>query len=86
MVVYPNIIDDAGNLAFRAIPVIVGSLTSSLVVTFSKAMPDTNYGVFAMSNWSTTVYISAKSTAGFTLSFGSSGGGTGVCTYFVVGT
>lgn len=31
---------------------------------------DTNYGIVATPNWSTTCYVSARSTTSFTLTFG----------------
>ena len=87
--VKPNIMDDAANLNFLAAPTLlaVSSGDSTAVVTFGTAMPDTNYAVFGMPDWSSILYVSAKSTAGFTITYGTSPTGTGhKLAYFVVGT
>ena len=47
-------------------------------VTFTPAQPDTNYHVVATPSWNTTVYVTNKSTGGFTVNYGTaapSGGG-----------
>jgi hypothetical protein len=71
----PDVADDAGNLPFRAIPVMYtpSSGDTTMVIT-GLNMSDTNYGVFATPNWNAYCYITAKSTSGFTLAFSNKAG------------
>lgn len=48
----------------------VTAAATTKAVTFEREMPDTNYGAVATPNWSTTVYVTNRTTTGFTLNFG----------------
>jgi hypothetical protein len=57
-------------------PVDAGAVSTN--VTFTPAQPDTNYHVVATPSWNTTIYVTNKSTNGFTVNYGTaapSGGG-----------
>jgi len=95
----PSIIDDAQNLVristleseVAALQAVVGHVVASgdtsMAITFGTAMPDANYGVLALPDWNTTLYLSALAASGFTLAFGTAPTGTGhKVRYLVVGT
>ncbi len=56
----------AGNKVAQA----VTAAASSVAVTFPRTEVDTSYGVCATPSWSSTVWISGKTTTGCTLNFG----------------
>lgn len=48
--------------------------TSTVTYTFPYTDSDASYGVVATPTWSTTVYVSARSTTSLTLTFGTAAG------------
>lgn len=42
--------------------------------TFDRTESDTDFGVLALPNWSTTTYLSARSTTAVTITFGTAAG------------
>lgn len=56
----------------------VATGASSVAVTFPRAEVDASYGVVATPSWGTTVWVTAKSTTGCTINFGTAApaGGT----------
>src|SRR5262245_27042817 len=65
--------------SFQAYQLAVAGGAGSKAVTLDSPFPDTAYTPLAIPDWSTTVYVSAISTTGFTISFGTAapgGGGT----------
>jgi hypothetical protein len=44
--------------------------TGQTNVTFPSAQPDTNYHAVVTPSWNTTVYVTDKSTTGFTINYG----------------
>ena len=47
---------------------------TSVTWTFDRTEEDTTYGVVALPTWSTTTYLSARSTTAVTISFGTAAG------------
>lgn len=43
---------------------------TTTAVTFARTEPDTSYGVQATPSWGTTVWVTNRTTTGFTLNFG----------------
>lgn len=63
----------------------ITAAATSKAITFALTEPDALYGVLATPNWSTTCYVSALATSGFTLNFGTAApGGGGKVTWAVV--
>lgn len=56
--------------AGNQVAVAVTAAAGNVAVTWARAEGDTNYGVLATPNWGTTVYVTAKTTAGCTVNFG----------------
>ena len=56
----------AGNGIAQAVTTGAGNVA----VTFPRSEVDTNYGVNATPSWNTTVWVTAKSTTGCTINFG----------------
>lgn len=56
----------------------VTTAATSVAVTFPRAEVDASYGVVATPSWGTTVWVTAKSTTGCTINFGTAApaGGT----------
>jgi hypothetical protein len=52
----------------------VGNGNTSVTWTFDRTESDTDFGVLALPNWSTTTYLSARSTTAVTISFGTAAG------------
>jgi len=50
--------------------VAVAAGATSLAVTLSQTLPSTNYAVYVTPQWNTTVWITGKTTTGFTINFG----------------
>lgn len=48
----------------------VTAAAASVAWTFARAEGDASYGVVAVPNWSTTVYVTAKLKTGCTINFG----------------
>lgn len=60
----------AGNVVARS----VTAAATSVVVTFPRQEPDTDYGVSVTPSWNTTVWTSNKTTTGCTIHFGTAAG------------
>lgn len=54
----------------------VTTSATSLVVTLTPAEFDAGYGVLAMPDWDTTVWVSGKQVGQFTLNFGTAAPGS----------
>jgi len=50
--------------------VAVAAGATSLAVTLSLTLPNTNYAVYVTPQWNTSVWITGKTTTGFTINFG----------------
>lgn len=48
----------------------VTAAATTVAVTWDRSEGDATYGVIATPNWGTTVYVTAKTTAGCTVNFG----------------
>ena len=48
----------------------VTAAATNIAITWARAEGDATYGVLATPNWGTTVYVTAKTTAGCTVNFG----------------
>jgi len=48
----------------------VAAGATSLAVTLSQALPSTNYAVYVTPQWNTSVWVTGKTTTGFTINFG----------------
>jgi hypothetical protein len=76
----PDVMDDAKNLRYLVRPIFYtpNSGDTTMVITPTlpdgKPMPDANYGVLAMANWNTLLYLSAKTAGSFTLTFSNHAG------------
>lgn len=57
--------------------VVVAPGATTVSVTWERVEPTTQYGVTALPNWNTTVYLTARSTTGITLTFGTAAPGGG---------
>jgi hypothetical protein len=63
----------AGNLSLNEairgikVPAVLGS--SSYQISFTKAQPDDNYAVSVTPTWNTTIWVSNRTIAGFTVNF-----------------
>ena len=55
---------------FKGNNVAVAAGATSLAVTLSQTLPSTNYAVYVTPQWNTTVWITGKTTTGFTINFG----------------
>ena len=55
---------------FKGNNVAVAAGATSLAVTLSTALPNTNYAVYVTPQWNTSVWITGKTTTGFTTNFG----------------
>lgn len=78
---YSNLVQQVRVLqqSFRSSRETVAGAAGSKSVTFAAPYPDANYSVSAVPSWSTTVYVTAISATGFTVTFGTAapgGGGT----------
>jgi len=50
--------------------VAVAAGATSLAVTLSQTLPSTNYAVYVTPQWNTSVWVTSKTTTGFTINFG----------------
>jgi len=50
--------------------VAVAAGATSLAVTLSQTLPSTNYAVYVTPQWNTSVWVTGKTTTGFTINFG----------------
>ena len=50
--------------------VAVAAAATSLAVTLPQTLPSTNYAVYVTPQWNTTVWITGKTSTGFTINFG----------------
>jgi len=55
---------------FKGNNVAVAAGATSLAVTLSLTLPTTNYAVYVTPQWNTSVWITGKTTTGFTINFG----------------
>ena len=67
----------------RGYNVSVTAAATSQTVSFLAAHPDANYSVFCTPNWSTTCYVSNKTTSGFTLNYGTAAPAAQLVDWFV---
>ena len=55
---------------FKGNNVAVAAGATSLAVSLSLTLPNTNYAVYVTPQWNTSVWITGKTTTGFTINFG----------------
>ena len=67
---YPNIFPVAIGNFLKGNNVSVAAGATSLAVTFPVTLPNTNYAVYVTPQWNTSVWITGKTTTGFTINFG----------------
>jgi len=67
---FPNITSANLQNFLRGNNVAVAAGATSLAVTLSQTLPSTNYAVYVTPQWNTTVWITGKTTTGFTINFG----------------
>jgi len=67
---FPNITSANLQNFLRGNNVAVAAGATSLAVTLSQTLPSTNYAVYVTPQWNTSVWITGKSTTGFTINFG----------------
>jgi len=74
-----------GNLTVtqKGVNVTVASGSTSLAITLPKSEPDTSYGVIVTPQWNTTVWITNKTTTGFTINFGTAPSTNSALDWFV---
>jgi len=70
-------------VAQKGVNVSVSASATSLAVTLPKAESDTNYGVLVVPQWNTTVWITNKTTTGFTINFGTAPSSNSALDWFV---
>jgi len=68
--VIPNIFSANISNSFRGNNIAVAAGATSLAVSLSQTLPNTNYAVYVTPQWNTSVWITGKSTTGFTINFG----------------
>jgi len=66
----PSLINYTLQNVFKGNNVAVAAGATSLAVTLSQALPSTNYAVYVTPQWNTSVWVTSKTTTGFTISFG----------------
>jgi len=66
----PNITSANLQNFFKGNNIAVAAGATSLAVTLSTALPSTNYAVYVTPQWNTSVWVTGKSTTGFTINFG----------------
>jgi len=67
---YPVITGVNISNTFKGNNVAVAAGATSLAVTLSQNLNTTNYAVYVTPQWNTTVWITGKTTTGFTINFG----------------
>ena len=67
---FPNIIGANLQNFLRGNNVAVAAGATSLAVTLSQTLPSTNYAVYVTPQWNTSVWVTGKTTTGFTINFG----------------
>ena len=55
---------------FKGNNVAVAAGATSLAVSLSLTLPNTNYAVYVTPQWNTSVWVTGKTTTGFTINFG----------------
>jgi len=68
--VIPNITQAALQNFFKGNNVAVAAGATSLAVSLSQTLNTTNYAVYVTPQWNTSVWITGKTTTGFTINFG----------------
>lgn len=68
----------------RGYNVSVADTETTLDVTFGTAHSNASYAVMCTPNWNTTCFVSNKTTAGFTLNFGTAAGPSSLADWLVV--
>ena len=68
--VVPNITNAMLQNHLKGNNVAVAAGATSLAVTLPTALPDTNYAVYVTPQWNTSVWVTGKTTTGFTINFG----------------
>ena len=66
----PNITNAMLQNYLKGNNVAVAAAATSLAVTLSQTLPNTNYAVYVTPQWNTSVWITGKTTTGFTINFG----------------
>jgi len=66
----PNITNANVQNIFKGNNVAVAAGATSLAVSLSKTLSNTNYAVYVTPQWNTSVWITGKTTTGFTINFG----------------
>jgi len=66
----PNIYGANVQNSFKGNNVAVAAGATSLAVTLSTTLPNTNYAVYVTPQWNTSVWVTGKTTTGFTINFG----------------
>ena len=66
----PSLLNYTLQNVFKGNNVAVAAGATSLAVTLSQTLPSTNYAVYVSPQWNTTVWITGKTTTGFTINFG----------------
>jgi len=66
----PNIINANVQNTLKGNNVSVAAGATSLAVSLPLTLPNTNYAVYVTPQWNTSVWITGKTTTGFTINFG----------------
>jgi len=67
---YPNVNNAVINNYLKGNNVAVAAGATSLAVTLPTTLQNTNYAVYVTPQWNTSVWITGKTTTGFTINFG----------------
>jgi len=68
--IIPNIISAIIQNNLKGNNVAVAAGATSLAVTLPVTLPSTNYAVYVTPQWNTSVWVTGKTTTGFTINFG----------------
>ena len=66
----PNILNAMLSNYLRGNNIAVAAGATSLAVSLPVTLPNTNYAVYVTPQWNTSVWITGKTTTGFTINFG----------------
>jgi len=67
----------------KGVGITVTAGATSLLVTLPEAEPDASYGVLVVPSWNTTVWVTNKTTSGFTVNFGTAPTADSPIDYFI---